>query len=364
MLQVNWLDTSTGTISGRNLQTQGELTGSGMYPSILTWGSNNNVLVVGKIDGVGTGNEPHLRVHTQDRDDMTAAPSSETVISEDAFEMSVPHLARDGVLPEQHLVWTVKDPTGIVKDDVKTRVKDASTWAAATLRDVSVTANTEDHAMIDFTYSGRRYTSYHRDQSSSNPDIWLEISTWNGTTWTVVSEFGLTDSADFDFPSIWIRNDGNTAEIAVAAHKPSTGNTAVWKCGAAAEASCDTAGEFGSYQANTTGGNRTFPEVVVVPRSNTSDTFVLVENGAANTVRILSICGGTASSFVEEGSLPVPPSHACGPDQMLSGDAAWARSQVKWDGTEFHVIHMVESCTHAGTFGIGLYSAAPGDLCP
>jgi hypothetical protein len=136
----------------------------------MTWSNAADVLVTGKVDE-STG-QPHLRVYTQDRDDFTQASSAASVTGTGTAEHSVPHLSRDSVLPAQHLSWTAKVPGG--DDDLKTKVKDGSTWSGSTLRTIPTsgsTSDTEDHSEIDFTYSGRRYTVYHRDQSGSNPDI-------------------------------------------------------------------------------------------------------------------------------------------------------------------------------------------------
>lgn len=351
VLQLGWYEPTPGYWSFKNLQLTGTLTGSGIYPSILTWGGAANVFVVGKLNPTGLGTAPHLRVYTQDRDNLLAATSTERVRHEGDFatENVVRRRSRRIFLSEGQMLFR-KRP---VPKEVRNR----------TLRPVSDVANdTEDHAMSDFTGSGRRYTVYHRD---STLDIWVEITTCDGTTWTPVAEFGLTGSEGFDFPSIFIRNNGSDSEIAIAAHKTSTGNTALWKCGPAPSASCDSALEIGATQANTTGGNRLFPQVFITPRSSTTDTFIVVENDVGGTVRIMSVCGGSGSIDDTEGSLPVPAvGYTCGPEQQMGADAFWAHRQVVWDGTQFHVAHLVENCDELGRNNVLLYSAAPSDLCP
>lgn len=67
-------DVGGGLFSAKTIQSIGALTGNAIYPSLRTWGTIDDVYVVGKVDPVPpVGTLPHMRVYTQDRDSFLRA---------------------------------------------------------------------------------------------------------------------------------------------------------------------------------------------------------------------------------------------------------------------------------------------------
>lgn len=363
-----WRDPVLHTSALKVLQATGDLVNDGIFPSVtFNLGIPSRIVVTGKVDDPFPIFAAHLKIFTQEAALWANAPTDEIVTPVSALEHSVPSLVHD------NLSWTAKnDP---VVSDVKFKVKDGVDWFISTLRVVSGPGDTEDHSQLALNYSGRRYIVYHRDMpGATDPDIWLQIATWIGGTWTVVQDFGLNGSAGLDFPSIYVRNSGLTSEIAVVARStpppPNVKNVALWRCGPAIETSCETAAQFGAVpQVVTNSKNYTIAEVLIVPRAETRDVYVFVQDeGGANTrVVLLPVCGATGGSFTTNrgGVIPYPtatPAYLPS-DQQFLGEDTFARSSVAYDRS---LVHLALFQERQGATGRNLlhYSVRPADVCP
>lgn len=130
---------------------------------------------------------------------------------------------------------------------------------------------------------------------------------------------------------------------------------------------CDSAGEFSAPQIVTAGTNYRSPEVIIADRAATRDILVFVEvtPGVTPLVKLLSVCGATGSSFVDEGALPLVPGGGYGLSdaQRLGGLQSWARSQVYFDGDNVHLSFMQEK-PGKSTLNVMHYQVGPSQVCP
>jgi hypothetical protein len=355
------VDTSTETTEENVvLQAYGDLVSSGMYPSILTWSGTGNVLIVTK-ENVNQTNA-HLRVITQTRANLAATPSFEAVTPTTTdYHHNKPVIARDGVLPEQFLCWTRENDSASDDQDVWSKPKDASTWLSSTDRSVSTTTDEEDHCGMDFHYDGTRYLVYHRNRTlcddnedtgcddgvdndgdglidETEDEIWLKITTWDGTTWTNVAHFELSGSPDNDFPTIWAQtvSTGISGQSLILVAAQGNANVNVWQC-TGTVASCDQASDFTKTASAVPGGKD--PKIFAVSRSFEHDQFIVYEEevgGNEPRVKIAQKCD-SASNWTTAGTLPLPSGSLSGTDMHLGRSVSSSNPQVHTEGSDFWI---------------------------
>ncbi len=391
----------------KSLQTYGELTDDGIYPSIVTWPGAAQVWVTAKEDQLQA--EAHLRVYRQNRSDFNR-PATYTAVTGATTGMNHarPFLSHEGVIDEHYLCWTRKNATA---EDVWSKPKDAGNWVDSTNRAVSATSDIEDHCMHAFFPTGARYLVYHRNRLNDD-EIYLKITTWDGTTWTNVSNFALDGSVGADFPSIWIYTANGVSTVYIAA-KSASDDVLYWKC-SGTQAQCDSRTEFGLAATILTGGDHHDPKIFVVPRqrslsiegsggsgkvpspivsssspsslsvtaSNTNSTSLLMHDEFilyqkkrnSPQVKLASKCGGTGT-WVEEGWLPMPTNLAYDTHrhQELGANKSSANPSIYWDGTYFHIPFLArhnsgieQSKDGKSYYQLDLlhYYGNPSDFCP
>jgi len=299
-------------VSMKVLQPTGDLVADGMYPSIVTWPGAVRIHVTGKVDNVAPNFNKQIRVYGQNRNNFAIAAEGplEVTPTDTLLDHGRPHLAYGPASGDRFLCWTDKNAT---VEHVNSKVKDQATWLASTEHIVSATADVEDHCYQAFWTDGARYTVYHRN--GAGDDIFLEITTWNGTTWSEpVADFQLQGSADADFPAIWISASSilNGSKAFIVAKSSNPDNILFWEC-AGVRTACDSSGEFGVSTTISAGGDHFDPKpfAMMVPDSFPAEHNVYVvyqKQALPRKVKLLKRCAG-AATFTEIGSLPLPASY-------------------------------------------------------
>jgi hypothetical protein len=294
-------------------------------------------------------------VHVQDRNNFLLLNSEEAVeASSSTNQHARPHIIRDDI-GGQYLCWTRKDSD----EDVSSKAKNGSDWEASTERVVSELGVVEDHCHMAFNYDGARYTVYHRN---STEDIYLAITTWDGTTWTPVAEFALTGSAGANYPTVYALDpSGTTTHLLIAARgDSSTDDLLVWEC-VGAQSACDSATEFGSATTLSSGtASWTDPKAFIVTRpGGLEDRFIAYQKNGTETVRIQMKCDGD-TSWTDVGALPQPAGYSG--EYHFGVENTSSVSSVEWDGTEFWIPFLAENPDASATvFDLVVYHGDPTD---